>query len=100
MFLHAVDTANRGYRIIMLRTVDTDVLVLAVPSAVLLENTELWVTFGTGKLLSCIPAHDIATALGDGKARSLPMLQAFTGWEGKRLHLTSGNPSMKSLQYS
>ena len=71
---------------------------------VTLENTELWVAFGTGKHLRYIPAHAIATALGDEKARSLPMFHSIRCHhlqvEGKRLHLTSGNPSMKSLQYS
>ena len=63
----------------MLRTVDSDVLVLAVSSVVLLENTELWVAFVTGKHLRYIPAHDIATTLGGEKARALPMFHPFTG---------------------
>ena len=78
MLLHAVDAAIRGYRRIMLRTVDIDMLVLTVSSAVL-ENTELWIAFGTGKHLRCIPAHDIATTLGGEKARTLPMFHAFKG---------------------
>ena len=63
----------------MLRTVESDVLVLAVSSVVLLENTELWVAFITGKYLRYIPAHDIATTLGREKARALPMFHPFTG---------------------
>ena len=63
----------------MLSTVDSDVLVLAVSSVVLLENTELWVAFGTGKHLRYIPAHDIATILGGEKAHALPMFHPFTG---------------------
>lgn len=79
MLLHAGDAANRGHRRIMLRTVDTDVLVLAVSSVATFQDTELWVAFGTGKHLRYIPAHSIATALGDEKARALPMFHAFTG---------------------
>uniref|UniRef100_UPI00358F6B91 uncharacterized protein n=1 Tax=Myxine glutinosa TaxID=7769 RepID=UPI00358F6B91 len=79
MLLHTVDAARRGYRRIMLRTVDTDVLVLAVSTVARLENTEIWVAFGTGKHLRYIPAHDIATELGSEKARALPMFHAFTG---------------------
>ena len=63
----------------MLRTVDSDVLVLAVSSVVLLENTELWVAFVTGKHLRYIPARDIATTLGGEKARALHMFHPFTG---------------------
>ena len=62
----------------MLSTVDSDVLVLAVSSVVLLENTELLVAFGTGKHLRYVPVHDIATTLGGEKARALPMFHAFT----------------------
>ena len=64
MLLHAVDSANKGYRRIMLRTVDTDVLVLAVSTVVCLKDTEIWVAFGTGKHLRYIPAHDIDIHFG------------------------------------
>ena len=70
MLLHAVDSANKGYRRIMLRTVDTDVLVLAVSTVLCLEDTEIWVAFGTGKHPRYIPAHDIAKELGYEKARA------------------------------
>ncbi|KAK4301549.1 hypothetical protein Pmani_026327 [Petrolisthes manimaculis] len=63
----------------MLRTVDTDVVVLAVSTVVLLENTQLWIVFGTGKHLRYIPAHQIATSLSAEKAHVLPMFHAFTG---------------------
>ena len=79
MFLHAIDAANKGHRRLMLRTVDTDVVVLAVSTVVLLDNTELWIAYGTGKHLRYIPAHHIATSLGAEKARALPMFHAFTG---------------------
>uniref|UniRef100_UPI003590007E uncharacterized protein n=1 Tax=Myxine glutinosa TaxID=7769 RepID=UPI003590007E len=79
MFVHAMDAANRGHRRIVLRTVDTDVLVLAVSNAARLENTEIWVAFGTGKHFRYIPAHEIATSLGHDKARALPMFHAFAG---------------------
>ena len=41
-------------------------------SAALLENTELWIAFGTGKYLRYIPGHDIARALGGERAVALP----------------------------
>ena len=63
----------------MLRTVDTDVVVLAVSTVVSMENTQLWIAFGTGKHLRYIPAHEIATSLGAQKAQALPMFHAFTG---------------------
>ena len=79
MFLHAKDAAEKGHRRIMLRTVDTDVVDLAVSTVVSMENTQLWIAFGTGKHLRYIPAHEIATSLGAEKAQALPMFHAFTG---------------------
>jgi hypothetical protein len=79
MFLHVMDAAEKGYRRLMLRTVDMDVVIMAVSTVVQLENTQLWIAFGTGKHLRYIPAHQIATSLGAEKARVLPMFHAFTG---------------------
>ena len=52
---------------------------LAVSTVVSMENTQLWIAFGTGKHLRYIPAHEIATSLGAVKAQALPMFHAFTG---------------------
>ena len=79
IMLHAIDATNKGFRGIMIRTVDTDVLVLAVSNCALLNEAELWIAFGTGKHLRYIPTHDIAASLGEAKARALPMFHAFTG---------------------
>ncbi|KAK3888202.1 hypothetical protein Pcinc_007733 [Petrolisthes cinctipes] len=40
ILLHAMDAVEKDYRQNMLRTVDTDVVVLAVSTVVLLENTD------------------------------------------------------------
>ena len=63
MLLHAVDSASKEYPRIILRIVDTVVLVLAVSTAVSLEDTDIWVAFGNGKHLRHIPAHGIAKEL-------------------------------------
>ena len=41
IMLHAIDATHKGFRKIMIRTVDTDVLVLAVSNCVLLDEAEL-----------------------------------------------------------
>lgn len=68
----------------MLRTVDTDVVVLAVFTVQMLRDREsqpfeLWVSFGTGKNHKNIPAHIITSSLGPQGARFLPAFHAFTG---------------------
>ncbi len=63
----------------MLHTVDSDVVVLAVSVFDLLENTEIWIAFGTEKHLRFIHAHDILTVLGKKKAHALSMFHSLTG---------------------
>lgn len=79
MFVHVLDAANTNFLRLMLRTVDTDDVILAVSTAVLLENFQMCIAFGTGKHLRYIPAHEIARSLGEEKARALSMFHAFTG---------------------
>ena len=46
ILLHLEDTVKQGYDKIAIRTVDTDVVDLAVTSAQRLNITELWIAFG------------------------------------------------------
>ena len=74
----------------MIRTVDTDVVVLAVSAVVNHELEELWVASGTGTHFRYIPAHQIATSLGPFKSNCLTMfhgrhkegLASVTGIQG------------------
>ena len=80
MLLHVSHAANHGHHKILIKTVDTDVVVLAVSVAQgLLPQDELWLAFGTGKSFRYLAAHEIAAGLGPGKAQALPMLHALTG---------------------
>ncbi len=49
MMVHAADLAVIGYSVILIRSVDTDVVALAVDVIDKIEALELWVLFGTGK---------------------------------------------------
>lgn len=80
MLLHASHAANHGHHKILLKTVDTDVVVLAVSVAQGLQpEDELWLAFGTGKSFRYLAAHEIAAGLGPEKAQALPMFHALTG---------------------
>ena len=70
---------KQGYIKVSIRTVDTDVVVLAVTAAERLSIDELWVAFGTGKSFRFLAAHEMAQALGPDKCRGLPAFQPFTG---------------------
>ncbi len=108
MLLRAVDSANKGYRRIMLRTVNTDVLVLAVSAVVCLEDTEIWVVFGTGKHLRYIIFRRTKSPKNVVKRHvhfpcSMPLrvvtrCRRLLAGE-KRLHFTYGSLSMRSHLY-
>ena len=69
MLLHVSHAANHGHHNIIIKTVDTDVVVLAVSVAQgLLPEDELWLAFGTGKSFRYLAAHEIAAGLGPEKA--------------------------------
>ena len=80
MMLHVSHAANHGRHKILIKTVDTDVVVLAVSVAQgLLQEDELWLAFGTGKSFRYLAAHELAAGLGPEKAQALPMFHALTG---------------------
>ena len=80
MLLHVKDAMNCGFKLVMIRTVDTDVVVLAVAHFQGLPNIEqLWIAFGTGKDFRYIPIHEIASALCPQMAKGLLFFHAFTG---------------------
>ena len=70
--------SNKALTSTSIRTVDTDVVVLAISSAGRL-NVPVWIVYGTGKHTHIIPAHEIAASIGPSQSVALPMFHAFTG---------------------
>ena len=79
LLLHTADCAKHGHTRIMLRTVDTDVIVIAIAMFQHVALAELWIAFGMGKYFRYIPVHEIVEVLGPEKATALPAFHAFTG---------------------
>jgi len=77
--LHLVDAVRDGYEKFLLRTVDTDVVALAIAAAGTIKMQELWVSFGTDKHHRYIPAHEIALSLGPNRSQALLFFHAFSG---------------------
>ena len=80
MFLHVADAVKSGFVRILVCSVDTDVLVLAVALVQKLqeqtqESIQLLVAFGTGTNLRYVPAHEIASSLGENNALAFPRVQ-------------------------
>ena len=70
---------RQQYNKVSIRTVDTDVVVLAITSAQRLGITELWIAFGAGKHFRFLPIHKLANALGPQRCIALPFFHALTG---------------------
>lgn len=65
MMVHVRDAVAEGFTKILIRTTDTDVLVIAVSCVQKFEGLEeLWVHLGTGKSHHYIAAYAIAASLG------------------------------------
>ena len=77
--LHCSYAARNGAKKVAIRTVDTDVVVLALAFFAQLGREELWINFGVGKYVRVIAAHNIASSLGVDKSRALPVFHAITG---------------------
>jgi hypothetical protein len=81
MILHVASATAAGFSKILIRTVDTDVVVLAIACfhRLSVPVSELWVAFGAGKHLRYLPIHLLATLLGSDRSCALPFFHAFTG---------------------
>ena len=64
---------------ILLRTVDTYVVVIGISMAQQIVFDCLWFAFGTGTTFRYIDATAMVQALGDAKCSALPAFPALTG---------------------
>ena len=79
LLLHVADAVLKGRKKVAIRTVDTDVLVVAVASFDKIKPDELWVTLGTGSNLHCIAVHELVATMDPRWCSSLPIFHALTG---------------------
>ena len=79
LIIHASECGKNGIRKMMIRTVDTDVVVLAIVYFSQMSLNELWIAFGSGKQFRYIPVHEIVNILGEEKSKVLHIFHAFTG---------------------
>ena len=79
VFLHAKLMSDNGIKAITIKTVDTDVVVIAISQFWLLNLDELWIEFGSGKDQMMYPIHQLSHMLGKDKSEGLLFIHAFTG---------------------
>ena len=78
MFLHGKDIENHGHKIIIIITVDTDVVVIALYTFSSIDLDELWIEFCSGKNKRWLPIHRYAKVLGEECFYALPFWFSFT----------------------
>ena len=79
IFLHVKDAVESGHNQVSIRSVDSDVVVIAVSLMEELAPLEkLFIEYGTSKNLQVLPAHEIAACLGP-KAPALLLFHALSG---------------------
>ena len=79
MFIHAKELIRLGFKKLMIVTVDTDVVVIAMYIYWDLDVEELWIEFGAGKFKRWLPIHAYAHKLGEEVCRALLFWYALTG---------------------
>ena len=79
LMLHLNHAAQNAHRKAYIRTVDTDVVVLAMAYFNQLDLTELWDGLETGKYFGEIPIRVMCEQLGPHRCQSLMLFHAFTG---------------------
>ena len=105
MFVHASDGAEHGTNKILLRTVDTHVVVIGIRMAQKIGCDCLWFAFGAGTTFRYIDAIAMAQALGDAKCGGLPAFHDLTGCDvtssfavkGKRTAWTACDDATSAL---
>ena len=92
--MHVNEIAQRGHSNVMVRTVDTDVVIIAIAHFLDSGLQELWIAFGTGKNFRYVPIQEIVATLGPEMYVAISYFHAFTGCDavsffaryGKGLH--------------
>ena len=79
IFVHVADAVRQGCLKVSVRTVDTDVVVIAVTAFNKIHPEELWLAFGTGDSFRYIAIHELVQTMTPRKSAVLPVFHALTG---------------------
>ena len=94
MLLHLQDALENGATTCLVRTVDTDVIVIIVGKFHYLRDqhtaADVWIAFGTGRIFRYLHINAICNALGREKAIALPIFHSVTGCDTTSTFLGKG----------
>ena len=80
IFIHVADQVTHGYTNVLIRTSDSDVVVIAVS----LYNQicgikDLWIAYGSYPNLRYIPIHEISLQMGTVRTKGIAVFHAYSG---------------------
>ena len=79
-FLHLIDAVRSGHSKAFIRTVDSDLVIIAIALFQQIENlTHLWIGFGKGKQYYEIAVHNESRKYGPERALALLFFNGITG---------------------
>ena len=100
LLLHARDAVQKGYRRLCIRTVDTDVVILAIAMFSQINSDELWLAFGIKLHFRYMPIHEIVRGLDPVMCKTLDVTQfQHLEDEGKRQPGVCGKYFLMSLKH-
>lgn len=93
ILLHGSDAVRKGCKKLLVKTVDTDVVVLT--TSMFSENNpdELWLAFGTGSNFQYILIQEVVVSMDPRICATLPTFHAFTGCDTIYVFCGSKNPA-------
>ncbi|KAG0724207.1 hypothetical protein GWK47_005234 [Chionoecetes opilio] len=96
--VHLQDALESGCTTCLVRTVDTDVLVILIGKYHFLASkypsADIWVAFGSGKNFLFLHINAICSTLGKEKSTALPVFHSFTGCDTTSSFFGKGKKSV------
>ena len=94
IFIHVLDALDEGNNTIQIRTVDTDVVIIAIGKFhdifARYPDFDLWIKFGTGVSQKMLHINSLCDRIEKPVARGLPFFHAFTGSDTTSFFKTKG----------
>src|SRR6218665_864726 len=78
LLLHCLHAGENGSNTMAIRTVDIDVVVLAIAFFSKLQ-LKVWIHFGVGKNVRLLAIHELSSVLGPDKSAAFPVFHSMTG---------------------
>ena len=101
IMVHIRHALEHGAETVLVRTVDTDVVVILVglffDLVTIQPSCDFWIAFGMGKNYRLYHINSICESLGEPRSRALPVFHAFSGCDTTSAFNGKGKKSQASL---